>query len=184
MSDARGARAGAGGRDEQLVRIRREQLLARLPRRRSGAMRTRIAAWCRLERATSRDWPGVGASARGALLATGVPDAAFLPPMQRPPLRRTRARMMLHVSHGCGAPSQLAALPVVFASRHGPIDTTVALLADLAAARTALADALQSLGAQHRSSGSSRSGPATSSRRPRCRRARAPSRRASSRRSR
>jgi hypothetical protein len=95
-------------------------------------MRTRIAAWS----AWSADVPDWRAWARTprALLATGVPDAAFLAPMQR---RRcdALARMMLHVSHGCGAPPLLATLPVVFASRHGPIDTTVALLGDLAAAR-------------------------------------------------
>jgi hypothetical protein len=98
-------------------------------------MELRVEAWC----AWSSDVPDEAAwrawaQRPRALVASGVPEARFLPPLQR---RRcdALARMMLHVSHGCGDADALAGLPVVFASRHGPIDTTVGLLADLAATR-------------------------------------------------
>lgn len=98
-------------------------------------MKVRIGAWCAwtADVADADGWRAWARSPR-PLLEIGVPDLPFLPPMQR---RRcdALARLMLAVSHGCCAAEQLADVPVVFASRHGPIDTTVGLLAELAAHR-------------------------------------------------
>lgn len=59
------------------------------------------------------------------------PDVSFLPALQR---RRcdALARAMLYVAHECCPDESIASLPTVFASRHGPIATTVTLLHDLA----------------------------------------------------
>lgn len=57
------------------------------------------------------------------------PDCAFLPPMQRRRLSRM-ARMAMEVAWPlCGEDEQL---PLVFASRHGEIQRTYALLGDIA----------------------------------------------------
>jgi hypothetical protein len=60
------------------------------------------------------------------------PDVSFVPPLLR--RRCTRlTKMMLHAALGIGAaPAELASLPAVFASRHGDIQSTVALLETLA----------------------------------------------------
>jgi len=94
-----------------------------------------IASWCAWanEVRDEEAWR-IWARDPRRLLTGGVPEVPFVPPLQR---RRCDdlARMMLYVSHGCCDAESLATLPVVFASRHGPIDTTARLLADLAAAQ-------------------------------------------------
>jgi hypothetical protein len=62
------------------------------------------------------------------------PDVSFLPALQR---RRcdSLARAMLYVAHECCPDEDIASVPTVFASRHGPIATTVTLLRDLAEQR-------------------------------------------------
>ena len=66
-----------------------------------------------------------------SMAAQGEPEVPFLPPMQR---RRCDqlSRMVLHVVHACCEESLLAEVASVFASRHGPINTTAILLSDLA----------------------------------------------------
>jgi hypothetical protein len=66
-----------------------------------------------------------------ALGADGTPDIAFLPPLLRRRCGRL-SRMMLRTALACGAPDELATVPTVFASRHGDLATTVALLQCLA----------------------------------------------------
>lgn len=73
-------------------------------------------AWCRQPRALGAD---------------GAPDAGFLPPLLRRRCGRL-SRMMLTVAAACGTPEELAAAPTVFASRHGDVTATVALLESLA----------------------------------------------------
>jgi len=60
-----------------------------------------------------------------------APPVDFVPAMQR---RRCDdvARMVLHVANGCAKPEELASLPVVLASRHGPFENTVELLEHIA----------------------------------------------------
>jgi len=62
------------------------------------------------------------------------PDVSFLPALQR---RRcdALARAMLYVAHECCPDESIASIPTVFASRHGPIATTVTMLRDLAESR-------------------------------------------------
>jgi hypothetical protein len=62
------------------------------------------------------------------------PDVSFIPALQR---RRCDplARSMLYVAKQCATPEQLASIPTVFASRHGPFETTAVLLRDIAASR-------------------------------------------------
>ncbi len=62
------------------------------------------------------------------------PDVSFIPALQR---RRCDplARAMLYVANQCAAPEQLAVIPTVFASRHGPLGTTVVMLRDMAESR-------------------------------------------------
>lgn len=95
-------------------------------------MRVRIAkfgAWAAglVEPNAWREW----AKAPHALVDAAAPDVGFLASMHR---RRcdTLARMMLAACHACGDDARLAGVPTVFASRHGPFDTTVGLLRDLA----------------------------------------------------
>lgn len=73
-------------------------------------------AWAREPRALGRD---------------GQPDLRFMPPLQR---RRCDqlSRMMLDVAHRASSDAAAAALPCVFASRHGSICTTAELLEQLA----------------------------------------------------
>lgn len=62
------------------------------------------------------------------------PDVSFMPALQR---RRcdALARSMLYVARACSADASAAAIPAVFASRHGPVTTTVAMLREMAAQR-------------------------------------------------
>lgn len=62
------------------------------------------------------------------------PDVSFLPALQR---RRCDplARAMLYVANQCCPQQHIATVPTVFASRLGPIGTTVAMLRDLADSR-------------------------------------------------
>jgi len=62
------------------------------------------------------------------------PDVSFIPALQR---RRCDplARAMLAVANQCGTPEQLASIPTVFASRHGGLGTTIAMLRDIAESR-------------------------------------------------
>ena len=79
------------------------------------------AAWAQQPQA-----PGRGRSA---------PAIEFVPPLQR---RRADAlaRMLLHVARGCCADAtELGAIPVVLASRRGPLGITVTLLEDIAATK-------------------------------------------------
>lgn len=96
-------------------------------------MRAALTRWCAWTAglASASDWHR-WAEAPEPLTAVGVPDLSFLPSLQR---RRfdPLARLMVHVAREC-AQQDVDMLPTVFASRHGPIDTTVGLLADLAAA--------------------------------------------------
>jgi hypothetical protein len=66
-----------------------------------------------------------------ALGCDGQPDLRFMPPLQR---RRCDqlSRMMLDVAHRASADTAADALPCVFASRHGSIQTTAELLEQLA----------------------------------------------------
>lgn len=85
----------------------------------------RWAAWTP-EIRKADEWAAWAAEPR-ILRGRGAPDATFLPALQR---RRcdALARMMLHVANECCTADERATLPAVFASRFGPIDTTVALL--------------------------------------------------------
>ena len=90
---------------------------------------TRWAAWAPgvEDRAAWEAW----CRAPCPLASDGSPDVAFLPPLLR--RRCTRlSRMMLKVAFGCGGGNTLAAVPTVFASRHGDTAGTVALLECLA----------------------------------------------------
>lgn len=62
------------------------------------------------------------------------PDVSFVPALQR---RRcdALARSMLYVARACCPDGGAAAIPTVFASRYGPITTTVAMLREMAAHR-------------------------------------------------
>lgn len=96
----------------------------------------RIARWSLWtpEICEAEQWRTWAAEPR-ALRGSGVPDLPFLPPLQR---RRcdALARMMLHVANECCTTDERATFPVVFASRFGPIDTTVALLEAIARGET------------------------------------------------
>jgi hypothetical protein len=98
-------------------------------------MRVAIENWCAWspgieDESAWREWalePRIPARDRKA------PAIDFVPSLQR---RRCDAltRMLLHVARGCCPDAtQLGAIPVVFASRHGPLGTTVSLLEDIAA---------------------------------------------------
>jgi hypothetical protein len=62
------------------------------------------------------------------------PDVSFVPALQR---RRCDplARSMLYVANQCCPQEQIAVIPAVFASRHGPFATTAAMLRDIAESR-------------------------------------------------
>lgn len=94
-----------------------------------GVTIARWAAWAPglEDRAAWEDW----CRHPRALGADGAPDVAFLPPLLRRRCGRL-SRMMLTAALACGSPEELAAVPTVFASRHGDIATTVALLQCLA----------------------------------------------------
>jgi hypothetical protein len=81
--------------------------------------------------ASEQDWLG-WARAPEPLSEEGAPDVAFVPALQR---RRCDqlSRMMLYVARACCADDELAEVACVFASRHGSLGTTVALLEGLAA---------------------------------------------------
>lgn len=74
-----------------------------------------------------RSWAGAPTPPAG----NAAPDVRFLPSLQR---RRCDplSRMMLEVAHACCPEPLLDRVACVFASRHGPFSTTVALLHDLA----------------------------------------------------
>lgn len=61
----------------------------------------------------------------------GSPDVAFLPALLRRRCGRL-SRMMLKAAFACCVTSTLEAVPTVFASRHGDMGATVALLTSLA----------------------------------------------------
>jgi len=91
----------------------------------SGVRVTAWAAWSPgLE--TREQWVH-WAGAPAPLGEDGVPDARFLPAMLRRRCSRL-TRVMLHAAHECVTPEALAAMPVVFASRHGETGMTVTLL--------------------------------------------------------
>ncbi|MEB2344018.1 MAG: beta-ketoacyl synthase chain length factor [Deltaproteobacteria bacterium] len=94
-------------------------------------MRAALNRWCAWAPGieAEADWLR-WAAAPAELTGRGTPDLSFVPALQRRRLDPL-ARSMLHVAARC-AGDALASLPSVFASRHGPIDTTVALLVDLA----------------------------------------------------
>jgi hypothetical protein len=79
---------------------------------------------------TEQEWRAWAAAPR-PIGGSGAPELRFLPVLQR---RRCDAlsRIMLEVAHG-GCPEGLAGeVACVFATRHGPFSTTVAMLQDLA----------------------------------------------------
>jgi hypothetical protein len=96
-------------------------------------MQVSVERWCA--------WaPGIEDEAAWRLFANAphaperarrAPAIDFVPAMQR---RRCDAvaRMVLHVANGCADTRELASLPVVLASRHGPFETTVELLEHIA----------------------------------------------------
>jgi hypothetical protein len=59
------------------------------------------------------------------------PDVSFVPPLLRRRCSRL-TRMMLHVAWRAGQAHDVAAVPAIFASRHGEVVTTLDLLAILA----------------------------------------------------
>jgi hypothetical protein len=70
-----------------------------------------------------------------ATAGRSAPAIEFVPPLQR---RRcdALARMLLHVARGCCTDAtELGAIPVVLASRYGPLGITVNLLEDIAATK-------------------------------------------------
>lgn len=81
--------------------------------------------------ATQQEWQA-WASAPRPIVGSGAPEVRFLPGLQR---RRCDAlsRTMLEVAHACCPEPLLSEVACVFATRHGPFSTTVALLQDLAA---------------------------------------------------
>src|SRR5215471_17036272 len=65
------------------------------------------------------------------ITSDGSPDVTFLPALLRRRCSRL-SRMMLKAAFACADVDALAAVPTVFASRHGDTAGTVALLAGLA----------------------------------------------------
>lgn len=79
---------------------------------------------------TRQDWER-WAGAPVPLGDEGGPDGAFLPAMLRRRCSRL-TRLMLHVAHEAAGPGERAALPAIFASRHGEAGITAGLLESLA----------------------------------------------------
>jgi hypothetical protein len=127
-------RATASGRDEHVVRLRRIELRARA-RRRALVMRVGVERWAAWTHGVGdetawRTWiQNPTAPQRG-----DPPDVSFVPALQR---RRcdALARAMLYVANQCCPQQHIAAIPTVFASRHGPFGTTVAILRHIAESR-------------------------------------------------
>jgi len=89
----------------------------------------RWAAWAP-DIATQEEWQAWARAPR-PIVGSGSPEVRFLPGLQR---RRCDAlsRTMLEVAHGCCPEPLLSEVACVFATRHGPFSTTVAMLQDLA----------------------------------------------------
>jgi len=98
-------------------------------------MRVSVERWAAWASGVEGDagWRAWARSPRAPMPAD-PPDVSFLPALQR---RRcdALARSMLYVAHECCPDESVASIPTVFASRHGPIATTVTLLRDLAEQR-------------------------------------------------
>ncbi len=79
---------------------------------------------------TREDWEA-WARAPQPLVGGGAPEVSFMPALHR---RRCDAlsRAVLAVAHECCPEPLLSSVASVFATRHGPFSTTVALLEDLA----------------------------------------------------
>lgn len=96
-------------------------------------MQVAVARWCAWAPGIEdeRAWRAFAQAPHAPERARRTPAIDFVPAMQR---RRCDAvaRMLLHVANGCADLEELASLPVVLASRHGPLETTVGLLEHIA----------------------------------------------------
>lgn len=97
-------------------------------------MQVDVERWCAWAPGIEDEaaWRAFAREPRTPARTRGTPAVDFVPALQR---RRCDAvaRMVLHVANGCADVEELASLPVVLASRHGPLETTVGLLEDIAA---------------------------------------------------
>lgn len=96
-------------------------------------MQVAVSRWCAWAPGIEDEsaWRAFARAPHAPERARRTPAIDFVPAMQR---RRCDAvaRMLLHVANGCADPEELASLPVVLASRHGPLETTVELLEHIA----------------------------------------------------
>jgi hypothetical protein len=97
-------------------------------------MQVGVERWCAWSPGVEDEaaWRAFAKAPHAPGRARATPAVDFVPALQR---RRCDAvaRMVLHVANGCAEMEELASLPVVLASRHGPFETTVGLLEDIAA---------------------------------------------------
>ena len=130
---ARPRRAGGAARDDELVRLRRQQLHARARARpvsaNGAALRTarvlRWSAWAPgIE--TPEAWRA-WCDAPVPLATTGHPEARFLPAMLR---RRCSplTRIALTAAWGCVEEGELGGVRTVFASRHGSVNESIEMI--------------------------------------------------------